>query len=69
MIKMKKTGGKFEKGEYDSPVRMNDAEKNDTIGANCILPQKMILPYKTIGAIACGLKGQKVVVALLDKKA
>ncbi len=39
------------------------------VGANCILPQKMILPYKTIGAIACGLKGQKVVVALLDKKA
>ena len=47
---------------------MDDAEKNDTVGANCILPQKMILPYKTIGAIACGLKGQKVVVALLNKK-
>lgn len=28
----------------------------------------MILPYKTVGAIACGLKGQKVVVALLNKK-
>ena len=39
------------------------------VGANRIRPQKMILPYKTIGAIACGLKGQKVVVALLDKKA
>ena len=47
---------------------MDDAEKYDTVGANCILPQKMILPYKTIGAIACGLKGQKVVVALLNKK-
>ena len=59
----------MKKGECGSPVRMDDAEKNDTVGANCILPQKMILPYKTIGTIACGLKGQKVVVALLDKKA
>ena len=59
----------MKRGECDSPVRMDDAEKYDTVGVNCILPQKMILPYKTIVAIACGLKGQKVVVAILDKKA